>query len=262
VRYWDTGNQSPDKQLVQQSETELEKGLPTRADPKVLILMYHNIVFGRTGGEYNRDLYNFEHDLVFLRRTTKNIDFYELLAAKEGTTSFKNDVSILCFDDGDLSVYGIVFPLLKKYDIKATFFIISGFVGHTGYMNWSQISEMANYRDASGTRIFSIGSHTKNHVYLGELGSLARRSEMADSKAEIEHSTGFPVDILALPFGSGAGNNDIIELAKELGYKAIRTSDTLAPPISKIDPYRLPGIYIANISSDKMVNMAWRLLGR
>lgn len=235
--------------------------VPKRADPKIIILMYHNLVYGRTGNEYNRDIYNFEHDLAFIRDRFKIIDFYDLEEIKKGKAQLENDAAIITFDDGDLSMYAITYPLLMEYNIKATFFIVSSFVGEIGYMNWAQIREVAQYRSSTGERLFTIGSHSVNHVYLGNVDAAARRMELADSQRTIEKNIGRAVDIFALPFGSGAGNPELIEEARRFGYKAIRTSDIRAVAPRDLDLMRLPGIYIDNRGTDKTMKDIWALVG-
>lgn len=236
--------------------------VPERADPKIVVLMYHNLVFGRTGNEYNRDLYNFEHDLAFLRKRFKIIGLDDLIAVREGRMKLSTDAAVLTFDDGDLSMYGIAYPLLKEHDIKAAFFIVSGFVGEIGYMNWAQIRQIAEYRNKSGDRIFAIGSHGVNHLYMGELDTSALVRELAVSKADIERNTGVSVDFVALPFGSGAGRKDLADAAAAAGYRGLRSSDDLVVPLDRIDLYRLPGIYIDNSGTDKVAAKIWSMAGR
>lgn len=50
--------------------------------------------------------------------------------------------AVLTFDDGDKGFYEVIFPLLKKYRMKAVNFIISGWVGREGILTWGQIQEM------------------------------------------------------------------------------------------------------------------------
>jgi peptidoglycan/xylan/chitin deacetylase (PgdA/CDA1 family) len=263
IRYWKQNSKVlTHKAMTVNDEQLADREVPKRSDPKIVILMYHNLVYGRTGNEYNRDIYNFEHDLAFIRSRFKVIGFQDLLAVKAGTLKLESDAALLTFDDGDLSMYAIAYPLLKEYGIKATFFLIANFVGDIGYMNWPQIKEMSEYRDEAGNKLFTIGSHGTSHRYLGDLDQDAVTKELADSKAAIEKNTGEPADILALPFGSGAGKQEIIEMAKSIGYKAIRTSDNRFVGASAIDPYRLPGIYIDNTSTDKAMLKIWLMIGR
>jgi len=50
--------------------------------------------------------------------------------------------AVLTFDDGDSGFYEVVFPLLKKYGMKAVNFIMPGWVGKKGILTWEQIQEM------------------------------------------------------------------------------------------------------------------------
>ncbi|MFA6366580.1 MAG: polysaccharide deacetylase family protein [Candidatus Hydrogenedentales bacterium] len=263
IRYWNEEETASGRKAMTVSAEELSTHeAPERKDPKIVILMYHNLVFGRTGNEYNRDIYNFEHDLAFLRKRFKIIDFNDLLAIREGSMRLTADAALVTFDDGDLSMYAIAYPLLKEYGIEATFFVISGFVGEIGYMNWSQIREMARYRDSSGNKLFTIGSHGVSHRFLGDVDQSALIKELTESRAAIESNTGEPAQYLALPFGSGAGRKDIVELAKSAGYKAIRTSDNRFVPASSFELFRLPGIHIDNSSTDKAMGKIWTMIGR
>jgi hypothetical protein len=70
------------------------------------------------------------------------------------------------------------------------------------------------------------------------------------------------VEFLALPFGSGAGNADLIEAAAKAGYKGIRSSDSRVVPVDRLDFSRLPGIYVDNASADKIAEKIWSMAGR
>lgn len=263
IRYWKQDSKVLAKKAMTVSDEQLaDREVPKRSDPKIVVLMYHNLVYGRTGNEYNRDIYNFEHDLAFIRSRFQVIDIHDLIAIKAGKLKLESDAALLTFDDGDLSVYAIAYPLLKEYGIKATFFLISNFVGDIGYMNWPQIREMSEYRDELRGKLFTMGSHGTSHKYLGDLSPDAAMKELRDSKAAIEENTGEPAEFLALPFGSGAGKKDLIDLAMSLGYKAIRTSDNRFMSAAAIDLYRLPGTYIDNTSTDKAMLKIWSMIGR
>ncbi len=250
TRYWKTSSSILRQSAMTVTEDQLAVAeVPLRSNPKLVIIMYHNLVYGRTGSEYNRDIYNFEHDMAFIKSRFRIIDFSELQAIQSGAMKLESDAAIITFDDGDLSMYAIAYPLLKEYGIKATFFIISGFVGEVGYMNWSQIRELAGYRDAAGSALFTMGSHGTNHLYLEKLDASAIAASLAESKAAIERETGQKVDVLALPFGSGSGNKVITDLALKAGYTAIRTSEEYVLPIKAEDPLRLPCINITNAST-------------
>jgi hypothetical protein len=66
---------------------------------------------------------------------------------------------ILTFDDGRASIYDIVFPLLRAADIRATLYVIGGYVGGAGYLTKQQLSEL----HCLG---WDIANHTYRHTRL------------------------------------------------------------------------------------------------
>lgn len=235
---------------------------PRREDPQVIVLLYHNLVYGRTGNIYNRDIYNFEHDLDYIRKNFKVIDFNDLEKVNNGEMKLTQDAAVITFDDGDMSIYHLAFPLLRKYDLKATFFIVSSYIGEVVYVSWDQISEMAEYTNPTGTSLFSIGSHTATHKALGDLPLDEVEKELNESKQIIDTEANVNVEYLALPFGSGADNEEIQQLAVEAGYKGIRTSVPVSIAEYPFNMYSLPGINIENYSHDDFIVYIEELLGR
>lgn len=49
---------------------------------------------------------------------------------------------VITFDDGYESVYRLAYPMLKSENMTATVFLIVGYVGRPGFLNWDQIAEM------------------------------------------------------------------------------------------------------------------------
>jgi len=239
-----------------------EQPVTARKDPKVLVLLYHNLVYGRTGSEYHRDIYNFEHDLAFLRRNFRIIGLDQLHGVQSGKLTLTTDAAIITFDDGDLSMYMIAYPLLREYGIKASFFLVSDFVGEVGYMNWNQVREMDACVDAQGEKLFTFGSHTKSHRPLGELAAADVRFELSESRRKIEAELGSPVGILALPFNSGAGRTDIQAIAAAVGYTILRTSEPGMVKAQSIRPLQVNAFNVDNQSTDKLVQNVLRMGGR
>jgi len=101
----------------------------------------------------------------------------------------------LTFDDGYLDNYTTAFPLLEKYNAKATIFIIEDKIGTDGYLSEEQIKEMAD----SGRVHF--GCHTKTHSEIPSLKEDTLRKEIVSCKERIEEITGKPCNAFAYPGG-------------------------------------------------------------
>lgn len=256
VRYW-RPTESGSTLVQTLPGLEQPSPVPTRTDPKLLVVLYHNIVFGRTGNIYNRDLYNFEHDLAYLKRNYTITNFTDLATHKTST-----DLAIITFDDGDLSLYGIVYPLFRQYELEATIFLVPNFIGDVGYMSWEQVREMSDYRTDEGKKLFHFESHSLTHRMMGSLNEEEIVFELKESKSRIEEQTAAAVTVLALPFGDGEGDKRIIAAARKLGYTAIRTSKPQAVLLGKLNLWSLPALNVENYSTDVFVQKALVLTGR
>ncbi len=101
----------------------------------------------------------------------------------------------LTFDDGYEDFYQNAFPLLKKYQIKSTIYIIVNALDKPGYLTKSQLKEIA----ASG--LVEIGSHTFNHPDLRSKKIKDAIFEIKDSRAVLARISGQPVLTFAYPYG-------------------------------------------------------------
>jgi peptidoglycan/xylan/chitin deacetylase (PgdA/CDA1 family) len=232
-------------------------------DPKVVILMYHRITEGEAANLYERSAEEFEKDLVYLRNNNiRVIDFHELEEIVSGQLELTTHAAIITFDDGDHSWYTRVAPLLKKYRMKGTFFLWASKMGMDSFLSWDEVELMSNYAYDGGERPFAFGSHTMSHQYLltmktalggGEAFSAYLDEELGGSKRLIESHVNGSVDALALPFGDGAGDEDINAAALRLGYRFIRTSEHNATGTPGTDLFRLPSFPLLDDTSQELI---------
>ena len=102
---------------------------------------------------------------------------------------------MLTFDDGYKCNYDVLFPLLQKYGLKATIFVITKAVGSKRYVS------AENMREMSDSGFVSIQSHTASHNDLTAIGPNDLREELTSSKAFIETVTGKAAIALSYPMG-------------------------------------------------------------
>lgn len=118
------------------------------------------------------------------------------------------------FDDGWTSQYNNAFPLLQKYNIPATFYIISGeLTDQPDYMTAAQVKSLY----AAGNE---IGSHTVTHSDLTTVSQAQLTTEMQQSQATLQNVIGVPVTDFAYPYG--AYNANTIAVGKQY-YQSQRT---------------------------------------
>ncbi len=125
---------------------------------------------------------------------------------------------VISFDDGWKDQYDFALPVLKKYDFKATFFIITDSVGHSAYMSWDQVLKTSD----SG---MDIESHSLTHPRLSVLPREEALKEINDSKRILEAHLHKSVSVFAYPFGSY--DDKVISMVKDAGFDTATTIDGL-----------------------------------
>lgn len=160
----------------------------------------------------------FKRQMRFLSEHKYNvIPLEELAELIRNKRKIPPKTAAVTFDDGYLDNYTQAYPILKKYNIPATIFVVINRIGkHMGnddYMSWAQIKEL------SESGLITIGSHSMNHPNLSEIKSEEEmESEILESKNILEESLGRKVDLFSYPFG---GINHLARsIVMSAGYKA------------------------------------------
>lgn len=143
---------------------------------------------------------------------------------------------LLTFDDGYLDNYTELFPLLQKYNCKATIFVITDMLGvHDKYMTWEQAREMAD----SG--LISIQSHTATHPDLDLLTREEQAEQLTRSHDAIFENLGRESYVLCYP--TGRYNTNTLELMEgqyTFGLKMAGGDYVTGEPPREIDRWYVP----------------------
>jgi peptidoglycan/xylan/chitin deacetylase (PgdA/CDA1 family) len=98
--------------------------------------------------------------------------------------------------------------------------------------------------------LVEIGSHSSHHLKLKTLSEVKARSEIADSKADLEKLLGVSVNTFAYPFGLyGEGHPKLVQ---EAGY-ASAASMIWTVARNTADPFQLPRLNIGERSGKELV---------
>ncbi|MBF0319929.1 MAG: polysaccharide deacetylase family protein [Nitrospirae bacterium] len=223
------------------------------------VLMYHHV---NTAGSFiTVGLRNFERQMAFLKeqgyRTLNTAEFSDVLA---GNAVAKKAVMIT-FDDGWADNWQYAYPVLKKYGIKAVFFVVTSWIHDGGVrqhtavppahkeckskvasglapevvMSWDELREM----ESDG--LIDVQSHTHTHKKMDE-GSVY--DDLSASKGLIETRLGKKCEALCWPWG--IYNGRYVEEALRVGYRLLFTTE-LGTNTPAAGPFRIKRIAIGDI---------------
>lgn len=213
------------------------------------IVMYHHI----------------NSDDLPLSNSDKMMEEHLSLIAQRYVTIFPGDhigkhSICLTFDDAYYDFYYYVFPLLKKYNLKALLAVPVAYIledtdvsseqrlslrHHEIYEsdNYKRYVSFCTYRELremvqSGHVI--IASHSMHHLNLSEEG-IDLEQEIIASKIVLEEKLGFRVDSFVLPYGKY--NEAVIRLAREHYSYVFRIGNAYNPSWNGIGGllYRIKG---------------------
>lgn len=185
---------------------------------KIPIIMYHYVEYVKDANDLIRKRLDvvpsiFEDHLKALKKARYETYYVrDVPDILDGTIHYSTQSAILSFDDGYQDFYTDVLPLLKKYHMRATLYIIYDYIGKKGFLNEQQIREIID------SDLVEIGSHTLDHVYLKIAPKEYADKQIEESKKKFEERFGIKIKTFAYPYG--AFNNDNIESVKKAGYTA------------------------------------------
>jgi peptidoglycan/xylan/chitin deacetylase (PgdA/CDA1 family) len=130
--------------------------------------------------------------------------------------SSSNKVVMIGFDDGWKSQITYAKPILDKYGLKASFFVVCNYVssGDIRRMNWQDIATLQQDR-------MDIESHTMDHKPLDKMSTNALIYEIAGSKQCLA-SHGIDSTIFGYPFNLGSNMPSVVDIVSKY-YNFART---------------------------------------
>lgn len=208
------------------SDAEVERPLtlparlPTR-ELRVPILMYHRVNAAPPPSQRPLTVHpgDFACQMRWLKqqgyRTITQRELYDalFLGKRLGPKPI-----LITFDDGYSDVFHKALPVLKRLDMGATAYVISGrtLKSDTVFLTWHLLRALE--RDG-----VEIGSHTVDHRDLTSLSDGEALRELVQSRRTLERRLRHPIPWLAYPFGSYDAR--IERLARRAGYVLAVTTE-------------------------------------
>lgn len=154
---------------------------------------------------------------------------------------------LITFDDGYENFHTYAYPILKKYGMTATVFMLAGYIGRLNA--WDVRRGLKRPKHLSGLQIkvlfqngIGFGSHGLHHRFLTHCSRPEAITELEGSKSRLEDILHHPVQSFAYPYGSV--NSETADMVQSAGYR-IAFSLNPFPELSPDAVFRFPrlGIY-------------------
>lgn len=220
------------------------------------VLMYHMVSnhLPKNKSKFNRlrvKPKEFEKQLKWLKKN--NFKSYTLSELVNLKVIPKKSV-VLTFDDGYEDNFTNAFPLLQKYDFKATIYIVlnrfnndwatdkdlntsSAELNNEKMLSNEQVNIMIN----SG--LIEIASHTFDHVNLPTTSDTNKMYQIEKSREEIINIFNIKCSSFAYPFGFYDKKD--VEIAKNSNYTNATTTVNGVYDITKYSRFEIPRIMIS-----------------
>lgn len=194
-------------ELARQSEAP--KG---KYDVRFGILMYHHVT---NDPNYKNSRLTVSPEILEQQISYLLDKGYKFLTLAQAVDEFTGGVKlnkklVLTFDDGYRDFYDQAYPILKKYNVPATLFVINSDIGRAGNVTLAMLKEM------QASNLVEVGAHTLSHPNLTKLKETEVRKQIFESKTDLENLLGISIRTLAYPYGFY--NKRVVSLVKEAGY--------------------------------------------
>lgn len=171
---------------------------------RVPVLLYHHVVPGEAQVPLEVGVASFARQMSYLR-----LRGYHFASMKEvegfvtGANPLPDPTAAVTFDDGFEDNYTVAYPVLKRYGVRATIFVITSRIGTPGYLTVPEMHEM----HASGLVEFQL--HTDALHYKTDDGQSAvlavppdvLAADLGTARGRLAAFEGQTPDAFAYPFG-------------------------------------------------------------
>ncbi len=188
---------------------------------------------------------------------------------------------LVSIDDGLLDFGLGAMPVLQKYGLKATLFVVAGLVGKSSQwleplgqgkrpmLNWQQLRAFAGQG-------VEIGAHSLSHPQLDILNARQAAAEIGTSRKLLQDGLGQPVISFAYPHGyASQTTRNLVRLAgyecacrvrnaytqqteDQFGLSRINIDSSVTPEILESILFGTAGYPVAP-ATDRPISKAWRL---
>lgn len=218
------GEQMTEDYLInfQTGGDEANKSLENPKEAKIPILMYHNV--GKWNLNDSKLMKRFRIEPSKLELHLKYIsENYQTVSIEDVYNDLVNGIPVpknsivLTFDDGWKGLYTEAFPILQKYHLRFTAYLVSSYLDNNSlYLTKKEVREMLK----SG--LMEIGNHTVDHALLGFYDREKINYEIREAENALYDDFGVRAKTFAYPGGSY--NSVVLDVLENLGFKTAVTA--------------------------------------
>jgi len=144
----------------------------------------------------------------------------------------------ITFDDGWRNIYTNGLPLLQKYNIPSTQYLLTETTSYPDYMTIAMMREFQ-------TKGHEIGSHTVSHAHLSQLSAAQLATELSNSQTFLRNNFGAQTaKNFATPYGE---YNDSVITSIQQYYRSHRSTDV---GYNSKDNFNIYNIKVQNVTNE------------
>lgn len=183
------------------------------------LIYYHDVVSEKGSSYMQISTKKFYKQMEYLKDSGYNTLNYNDLEDESWGYNNEDKNVLITFDDGWISNYEVVYPIMKKLNLKFNIFLEVGAIDHKeNHLTWDMINLMKE------SNLVSFGAHTYNHIDARTIDKNNLDIEIIMANNLIEEKTGLIVKDFCFPYGYY--NENTISYLDDIGvYKRLYTSD-------------------------------------
>jgi peptidoglycan/xylan/chitin deacetylase (PgdA/CDA1 family) len=200
--------------------------LRSRFSGGALILGYHRVAEARHDpGAMCVSPRHFAEQLAVVRDCARPVSLRQLLAMLDNGRLPRRLVA-LTFDDGYADNLSHAWPLLDQYEVPATLFVATGYIGGRSF-DWEDGGQESQppARPLTAAEIdylarqplLEIGAHSVSHPFLARLSDQEQQTEIGESKKFLEEVTGQGVHGFSYP--NSSYTTQTMTLVQQAGFR-------------------------------------------